>query len=571
MAVGVGEGLLAFLSGVQEGGEKIDEKLALQMKALKDTNPDENLKSKYTAEFAKFEKDKELIASINALGGSDFSGISTVQGQVLAGGYKSIEEYQKALTLNPNLRHSMPKIGEEPVYTPSTYGVSNRTEDGKSRSTVSKAFNSLFRPEVFEENEAYSDANPATEGTTTTYRRGKSDNLSEKEVTSLESSSARNLAQNREKTKTVIKRDKNNEWQTYTLQRNDDGATGFGAKALGGALRPSLYEGYDVISATPWQDPTQDKKDSVKEYTQELWANKGNLIGRKGFVQDGDELVTVKTKIIKTNEKTDVVDIGGGETLTGWQYLQQDIIEPTVDKGTNDNQKRVETMTWLKNDYEVRSPRWNSLIESMGYSTENGMTDHLAETVARNIENLQISVSDGRLVNKLEEFISEGSTSLSAIADQADESWDRLSVPEIKIYSKKYLAGKTYFDDVKDNKNYRMFIDNETKTLGNALKLSTPEAVSIVELFAKAAIVNSDGEVLTDNWSEEQGFLEKFNIIDGLTFDQFKPIHSSKKGGGDFTVNDVLYGLIDYHRLPSQKGKTAFQSAQAFLAIIRGK
>ena len=65
--------------------------------------------------------------------------------------------------------------------------------------------------------------------------------------------------------------------------------------------------------------------------------------------------------------------------------------------------------------------------------------------------------------------------------------------------------------------------------------------------------------------------MEKFNIIDGLTFDQFKPIHSSKKGDGDFTVNDVLYGLIDYHRLPSQKGKTAFQSAEAFLEVIKGQ
>ena len=96
MAVGVGDGLLAFLSGVQEGGEKIDEKLALQMKALKDTNPDENLKSKYTAEFAKFEKNKELIKSIEAAGG-----LGKLKGLQLAGGYDTFAEFKDAIDLDP--------------------------------------------------------------------------------------------------------------------------------------------------------------------------------------------------------------------------------------------------------------------------------------------------------------------------------------------------------------------------------------------------------------------------------------------------------------------------------------
>ena len=586
MGVGLGQGLVAFLSGVQEGAEKIDEKMAANMKRIQESNPDENLKSKYAAEYAKFDKDKELIASINALGGSDFSGISTAQGQVLAGGYKSIEEYQKALTLNPDLRHSMPKIGQEPIFTPSTYGLSNIKKDGTTRTTLSKTFNKLFRPEVFDENQSYADTQTDTKGSltfgddslATTYRRGKSDNLSEDEVTSLKSVSNRNLAQNREKTKKVIKLDKNNVMQEYTLQRNDDGDTGFGAKALGGKLRPNLYEGYDVLFAIPWKDPTKDANDSVKEYTQELWTDKnGDLTGNDGFVLEGDKKLTYKTKIIKTGEEKDAngniysVEIGGGQTLKGWKYLQQDLIEATADKGTADRQNRDDTKSWLVADYELRKSQWDKLITNMGYAEGTGMNDHIANTLARDIATLQISVSDGRLVSKLTEYVNSGATNLEEIVDKKDESWDRLSVAEIKVYSKKYLGNKTYFDDVKDNKNYRMFIENETKTLGNVLKLSTPEALSIVELFAKAAIVNSDGEPLTDNWSEEQGFLDKFNVVNGLTFDQFTPIHSSKKGGGDFTVNDVLYGLIDYHRLPSQKGKTAFQSAQSFLAIIRGK
>ena len=64
MGVGLGQGLVAFLSGVQEGAEKIDEKIAANMKRIQESNPDENLKSKYATEYAKFDEDKKLIASI---------------------------------------------------------------------------------------------------------------------------------------------------------------------------------------------------------------------------------------------------------------------------------------------------------------------------------------------------------------------------------------------------------------------------------------------------------------------------------------------------------------------------
>ena len=185
MAVNFGEGIVAFLSGVQEGGEKIDEKLALQMKAIKDSNSDENLKSKYTSEFAKFEKNGDLVRSIESAGG-----LGTLKGLQLAGGYDSLDELKKALDLDPTLidKIKMPTLGEAPVYTPSTYGVTNLTAEGKSRSTVSKAFNSLFRPEMFEENEAYADANPATEGTTTTYRRGKGTDITSDQESNLRKS-----------------------------------------------------------------------------------------------------------------------------------------------------------------------------------------------------------------------------------------------------------------------------------------------------------------------------------------------------------------------------------------------
>ena len=565
MAVGVGEGLLAFLSGVQEGGEKIDEKLALQMKAIKDSNPDENLKSKYAAEFAKFEKDKELIASINALGGSDFSGISTAQGQVLAGGYKSIEEYQKALTLNPDLRHSMPKIGEEPVYTPSTYGVSNRTEDGKSRSTVSKAFNSLFRPEVFEKNEAYADANPATEGSltfgddssATTYRRGKSDNLSEKEVTSLESSSARNLAQNREKTKDVIKLDKNGDFQSYKLQRNDDGSTGSGAKALGGALRPELYEGYDVIFATPWQDPTQDKKDSVKEYTQELWTNKnGDLTGKDGFVMEGDKQLTYKTKIIKTNEKTDVVDIGGGKTLIGWKYLQQDLIEATVDKGTSDMQNKadkVEQFIAMYNNSQVRRDLMNPKLIEMGLP-EGEMTELAAGVLLDSFDSYEQNVNTGSYANTFDLWAGVED------ASQRKGTFRAHATSDISNYTVEHIPEMVYYKKLEKPYGYLSYIDSAVATFSTVNQLSISTSTSVVEVLSKLAIKDKkdivnpyvfDRDAVVWTREEDNKPFTVDNLIDFMTK------HKNSKEGKDFTwielARDLQKDIISSRKYGEEK------------------
>ena len=55
----------------------------------------------------------------------------------------------------------MPTIGKEPIYTPASYGLTNKTEDGKTRSTVSKMFNAAFRPETYEKNEIRSIFNKA--------------------------------------------------------------------------------------------------------------------------------------------------------------------------------------------------------------------------------------------------------------------------------------------------------------------------------------------------------------------------------------------------------------------------
>ncbi len=327
----------------------------------------------------------------------------------------------------------------------------------------------------------------------TTYRRGKTNNLSDNEIKNLDSISARNLAQNREKTKTVIKRDKNNELQSYTLQRNDDGSTGSGAKSLGGINRPELYEGYDVIFATPWQDPTQDKKDSVKEYTQELWTDKnGELTGNDGFVMEGDKKLTYKTKIIKTNEKTDVVDIGAGETLEGWKYLQQDLIETTVDKGTaviQNSDFEVEQFIAMYNASPKRKELMDKKLIAMGLPPGE-MTELAARELLTNFKSFEQNVNSGNYMNVQDMWLGAGKETSKA------ETFKSVDASEVANYTLDYLEPQDYYKDLKEPLAYEAFMNSEAHTFANKHRVSVGMAVDVVERLAQTAFVNESGAFL---------------------------------------------------------------------------
>ena len=520
MAVGVGEGLLAFLSGVQEGGEKIDEKLALQMKAIKDSNPDENLKSKYTAEFAKFEKNKELIKSIEAAGG-----LGKLKGLQLAGGYDTFAEFKDAIDLDPTLINSikMPVLGEEPVYTPSTYGVTNRTADGKSRSTVSKAFNSLFRPEVFEENEAYSDANPATEGTTTTYRRGKGT-----DITSDQEKNARKSLQNlrnKNKPQKLTKQIQTEDggWEEVTFTRNENGTTGNEAKALGGKY--SLYAGYSVTNTTPWQDPTKQKDGTTLDYTMMFAVNSdGNFVAPDELTRSDMEQVPVTVKAIKTGNPDDKIAIQGG-TLEGYKYLERTVVEDTGDSSTG-------TADMQNSDFEVEqfiamykaSPERKRLMDkklvAMGLPPGE-MTEMAARELLTNFKSFEQNVNSGNYMDVQSMWLGVGDTS------SKDETFDIVQPTQVAEYTLNYLPSQEYYNDLKEPEAYDVFINSQSQYFANKHKIPVATAVNVIEKIAKTGIENESGSFMN--------FVKDWTSIGNvLTFD------SNRKVLGNKTIADLI-------------------------------
>ena len=530
MAVGVGEGLLAFLSGVQEGGEKIDEKLALQMKALKDTNPDENLKSKYTAEFAKFEKNGELIRSIESAGG-----LGTLKGLQLAGGYDSLDEFKKALDLDPTLISSikMPVKGEEPVYTPSTYGVTNRTEDGKSRSTVSKAFNSLFRPKVFEENEAYSDANPATEGTTTTYRRGKGT-----DITSAQEKNARKSLQNlrnKNKPQTITKQIQTEEggWEEVTFTRNENGTTGNEAKTLGGKY--SLYAGYSVTNTKPWQDPTKQKDGTTLDYTMMFAVDSdGNFVAPDELTRSDMEQVPVTVKAVKTGDPKDTIEIQGG-TLEGYKYLERTVVEDTGDSSTG-------TADMQNSDFEVEqfiamykaSPERKRLMDkklvAMGLPPGE-MTEMAARELLTNFKSFEQNVNSGNYMDVQSMWLGVGDTS------SRDEAFDIVQPTQVADYTLNYLPSQEYYNDLKEPEAYDVFINSQSQYFANKHKIPVATAVNVIEKIAKTGIENESGSFMN--------FVKDWTSIGNvLTFD------SNRKVLGDKTIANLIAEMEKFKTAP---------------------
>jgi len=525
MAVGVGEGLLAFLSGVQEGGEKIDEKLALQMKAIKDSNPDENLKSKYAAEFAKFEKDKELIESIDSAGG-----MGTLKALQLAGGYESFEEFQKALTLDPSLidKIKMPALGEKPVYTPTQYGVTNLTAEGKSRSTVSKAFNNLFRPEVFEKNEAYADANPATEGTTTTYRRGKGTDITSAQESNLRRSLQ--MSQNLNKPQTITKQIQTEEggWEEVTFTRNENGTTGNEAKSLGGKY--SLYSGYNVTNTKPWQDPTKQKDGTTLDYTMMFAVDSnGDFVAPDEITRSDMDQVPVTVKAVKTGNPEDKVAIQGG-MLEGYKYLERSIIPdvPEEDGRTTTRKNLDDDITDMLADYKEpgRTAMYDANLKRLGYTEMNEIS---AKGLINNYNSMVQNANTGNVLNMDDYFmgnVENNSRQSTFVANQP------AAVAEITV---EYLPSQAYFNDLSDSSAYETFINGQAQYFANNNRISIPEAVDAVETMAKLGITNT-GNALQEG-------LSKINFANVYEFDRKAILYTEKNEAGqeiEYTVADLI-------------------------------
>lgn len=539
----------SFAQGVQERGAEVDKEIADRIKELNSKKEDSNLKSRYAEEYKKFEEDKALIQSINSAGG-----LGTMKGLQLAGGYDSFEELQKALKIDPTLinKIKMPTIGKEPVYTPASYGLTNKTEDGKTRSTVSKMFNAAFRPKVYEKNEAFADSQVDTKEsltfgddvTQTTYRRGKSTDITSEQEKNLRASLQMSRLQNKPQTLTKQIQTEDGGWQQITFTRNENGKTGPEAEKLGG--RYSLYSGYSVTNSEPWQDPTQQKDGTTLDYTMLFAVDEYNNFIPPDQAVDSSTRVPVNVKAIKTGNPKDRIAIQGG-MLQGYKYLQRDIIPAETATATADMQNRDETVSWLKNDYEFRSPKWDKLITNMGYAEGTGMTDHIAETISRAMDSLQVSVADGRLVSKLDEFINSGATSLEDIAETEEQVFDPVQPNDVSSYTQEYLPTQSYYNALKDSFAYEVFINTQSQYFANKHKVPISTAVNVIEKIAKTGITNESGDFVN--------FLSKFNITNPLVFDQ------NRKVLGPDTVSTLISQLEKYKKEieadPRSQGQTA--------------
>jgi len=525
MAVGAGQALLAFLTGVKEGGDKIDAEKATRMKELIDSNPDESLKSKYAEEYKKFEADKELIQSIESAGG-----LGRLKGMQLAGGYESFAEFKEALDLDPTLINSikMPVIGKEPIYTPSTYGVTNVREDGKTRTTVSKAFNELFRPEVFDANQTYEDSQTANKGTATTYRRDKGADITSAQEKNIRASLQK--LRNKNKPQQLNKKIQTEDggWEEVTFTRNEDGTTGTKAKELGGTY--SLYSGYSVTNTQPWQDPTKQKDGTPLDYTMMFAVDSdGNFVAPNENTRSDMKQVPVNVKAIKTGNPEDKIEIQGG-MLEGYKYLQRDIIsaEKETDERTADMQNLDSRVTDMLADYKIpgRKDMYDANLKRLGYTE---MNETSAKGLIMNYDSMVQNANTGNVLNMDDYFMN------NADSNSRQSTFVSVQPAAVAAITVEYLPSQAYFNDLSDSSAYETFINGQAQYFANSNRISIPEAVDAVETMAKLGITNT-GNAL------EEG-LAKINFANVYEFDRKAILYTEENEAGQeigYTVADLI-------------------------------
>jgi len=529
----------SFTQGVQERGAEVDKEIADRIKELNSNKEDSNLKSRYTEEYKKFEKDKELIQSINAAGG-----LGTMKGLQLAGGYDSFEELQKALKIDPTLinKIKMPTVGKEPVYTPASYGLTNKTEDGKTRSTVSKMFNAAFRPETYEKNEEFADSQVDTEETMTTYRRGKSTDITSAQEKNLRTSLQMSRLKDKPQTLTKQIQKEDGGWQQITFTRNENGKTGPEAEKLGG--RYSLYSGYSVTNSEPWQDPTKQKDGTTLDYTMMFAVDEKNNFIPDDQVADASTRVPVSVKAVKTGNPNDKIAIQGG-MLEGYKYLQRDIIpaEKETDGRTADMQNldaEVEQFIAMYNASPERKALMDKKLVAMGLPPGE-MTELAARELLINFKSFEQNVNSGNFMNVQDMWLGVGdSTSQNTVFDPVQPN-------DVSSYTQEYLPTQSYYNALKDSFAYEVFINTQSQYFANKHKVPISTAVNVIEKIAKTGVTNESGDFVN--------FLSKFNITNPLVFDQ------NRKVLGPDTVSTLISKLEEYKKEieadPRSQGQTA--------------
>jgi len=215
----------SFLGGVQERAQEYDDALAKRIQKLADKGPSDTTKSKYAAEYADYKADKKTLEAIQA------AGITSDRGQMLAGGYDSMQDYldarASAKLAGEDLYHEMFTIGDEPKYTPADYGITNVRDDGSTVTTAGQMFDQFFRPDVYKARIGELTPTPTAE-TSTTYRRGKNERTAEDIQKSKDAIIARAVAlqsageHDKLPAELTVNRVVDGVMMTYTLMKTDN-------------------------------------------------------------------------------------------------------------------------------------------------------------------------------------------------------------------------------------------------------------------------------------------------------------------------------------------------------------
>ena len=550
----------SFAQGVNKGAKEADLAIIERMKELDGKTGSDTVKTKYTEEYKKYIADKDLIRQIESAGGP-----GTAKGQQLLGGHENIEEYMKAVTMQPDLYHPMIFAGEEPVYTPAQYGLTNVRDDGSTITTSGRIFNKFFRPEVFAKNEAEAAASVDVAESTTTYRRKDKTRTPEaiaESKTSLAEAHRLYNHSKKEKKLEVITSAEGGGYEKTVYVPTPDGTTGTGVDIKN---NPAL-EGYQILSTEPWDDPADANKGTTFEYTVNRWLTPDGEIAANN--KSGENTpISVKMEAIKTNNPADSITTAVGTQLPQYRILGQEIVYPTEaaeDKGTADMQNQAERINWLQNDYELRPTKWDALIASMDYPEGTKMTDHIANTIAIVMEDLQLSNADGRLVSKLDEYINGNLITTEEIQDEESLSHRTIGVKEAQIFAKRYLDEQDYYGILEDSDYYRAYFENQILFFANKYKTNLPTASNVVSKILQTAITNQEG----DSWLEKTWLgIQKKVGADTTTFDETTVIWSD--GGRDFTVADIIAGIGAQKNKKGNEGKSWGQLTDDLLANFK--
>lgn len=387
----------SFAKGAHEEAQRIDKDIADRIAKLSETKQSESAKTKFTAEYAKYEKDRILLEAVKSAGGAGED-----LGQMLLGGYKTMDDYQAALDANDDLYHPLFEIGKEPAYTPAEYGLTNVRDDGSKITTVGRILNKFLQPEKFERTTKELAAREDKPETVTSYRRTVDEDgnwvnptdpedIKKNKAAVIARSDTRQLVAEHESKQdelTTIIQDPDNklQWLELTLTKNarhdETGEEKMDLAAANARGDSGIFSGYSVSNVEKYEQAGSIPNGSEMEYIRQgvlvdiddnVLENQTELLTtRNGESLDGKRHATQNVKVVRTGNIEDTI-VMNGEIHTGWEYMHQ-VVVPKPDIA------RKAELTFLQQN---KDDDGNDLLGKTKYTltlTSDGSTGEIART-----------------------------------------------------------------------------------------------------------------------------------------------------------------------------------------------